>query len=109
MNTAWMVSVVRLREHAVEYDQWGDRVAGGSEFATPLPDALFAPTGGSEPVQAGAAPVISQASIYWRGHAVDVTASDKLVVEGSTYRVDGKPDVWPKGTSAVLKSVEAKP
>lgn len=106
---AWVVPVVRLRESERQLDQYGDPIAGsGSTASTPLPDGLFAPGTTSEPVAAGAAPVISQPAVYWNGMHPDVLPTDVLVINGTQYAVEGKPSVWPLGLVVTLKAVEEK-
>jgi hypothetical protein len=104
MNTGWLTPVVRIREEDGGTDQYGEPIPG-ADVETDLPSALFAPGGTSEPVQPGAAPVISTPTLYWPGQHPDVTASDRLRVAGVTYQVDGKPAVWPKGLAVTCKGV----
>lgn len=103
----WTVPVTRRRQTAGGVDQYGDPVPG-RWLDEPLPDALFAPGGTSEPVQAGAAPVISTPTVYWPGRRVDIAAADRLVVDGTTWDIEGRPAHWPLGTAATLKTSEGK-
>ena len=41
-------------------------------------------------------------TLYWRGKYPDVRSSDLLRVAGITYRVEGAPARWPKGTVVTL-------
>lgn len=107
MLDAWTVTVVRHRQTPAGVDQYGDPIPG-QWLDEPLPDALFAPGGTSEPVQAGAAPVISTPTVYWPGRRVDIAAADRLVVDGTTWDIEGRPAHWPLGTAATLKTSEGK-
>ena len=50
----------------------------------------------------GSLPVVSQPTLYWRGQHPDIRSSDLLRVAGITYRVEGTPARWPKGTVVTL-------
>lgn len=99
-----LVPVIRVRAADGGVDQYGEPIPGAEE-RTALSPALYAPGGSSEPVQAGTAAVVSEPSLYWRGHHPDVLASDLLIVDGITYRVEGSPARWPKGTVVTLAAV----
>lgn len=100
----WKVPVTRVRVESGGKDQYGDDIPG-VESRVDLPRALFAPGGTSEPVSAGATPVISEPTVYWRGEWPDVVATDLLEIGGTTYRVEGKPASWPLGLKVTLKGV----
>lgn len=106
VTAAWKVKVVRRRQGASPgKDRYGNPRPG--EWAdSPLPDALFAPGGTREPSEPGVAAVVSSPAIYWPGEKVDVTASDRLVVDGAVWQVDGRPAVYPLGTHVTLKGSE---
>lgn len=97
----WRVTVTRLRTVPDGTDQYGEPVPGTRQ-ETPLPPALLAPGGTSEPVTPGAAPVLSAPTLYWAGQWPDVTAADLLRVSGTTWRVEGAPARWPMGTVVTL-------
>lgn len=101
MIAAGLVAVSRLRAGDGGRDQYGEAVPG-PVVETPLPPALFNPGGTSEPVTAGAAPVVSQPTLYWRGQHPDIRSSDLLRITRVTYRVEGAPARWPKGTVVTL-------
>lgn len=101
MIAAGLVAVTRLRAGEAGEDQYGEPVPG-PVVETPLPPALLGPGGTSEPVTTGSAPVISQPTLYWRGTYPDVKSSDLLRIAGTTYRVEGAPARWPKGTVVTL-------
>lgn len=101
MIAAGRVPVTRLRAGEAGEDQYGEPIPGPVAEDS-LPEAFFAPGGTSEPVAAGSAPVISQPTLYWRGQHPDVKSSDLLRIAGITYRVDGAPAMWPKGTVVTL-------
>ncbi len=98
---AWQVPVTRLRTVPGPPDRYGEPGPGGV-VETELPAALFAPAATSEPVVAGAAPVLSAPALYWRGRHPDVTAADRLRVNGTVYRVEGAPAHWPMGLALTL-------
>lgn len=101
MIAAGLVAVTRLRAGEAGEDQYGEPIPG-PVAEEPLPEALFAPGGTSEPVAAGSAPVVSQPTLYWRGQHPDVKSSDMLRIAGVTYRVEGAPARWPRGTVVTL-------
>ena len=107
----WKTPVQRVRTMPGGVDQYGDPLPG-VEVTSDLPPALFSPGGASagfgtsEPVSAGATPVISSPALFWRGEWPDVLASDRLVVHGVKWRVEGRPAIWPRGLAVSLKGVE---
>lgn len=101
MIASGLVDVTRLRAGEAGEDQYGEPIPG-QVVESPLPPALFAPGGTSEPVAAGSAPVVSQPTLYWRGQHPDVKSSDMLRIAGVTYRVEGAPARWPRGTVVTL-------
>lgn len=101
MIAVGLVAVSRLRAGDGGRDQYGEAVPG-PVVETSLPPALFNPGGTSEPVAAGSLPVVSQPTLYWRGKRPDISSSDLLRVAGVTYRVEGAPARWPKGTVVTL-------
>lgn len=105
MRAEWLTPVVRVRTLSGGVDAYGDPVPG-ERVEQELPPALFAPGRTSEPVQAGAMPVITAPTLYWRGQHPDVKARDQLIVGGWPYEVDGEPKVWPMGLEVALKGVK---
>ena len=101
MIATGLVAVTRLRAGDSGRDQYGEAVPG-PVVETPLPPALLNPGGTSEPVAAGSLPVISQPTLYWRGKHPGIRSSDLLRIAGITYRVEGAPARWPKGTVVTL-------
>lgn len=99
--------MTRLRTAPGGTDQYGERVPGET-VEEALPDALLAPGGTSEPVTAGAAPVLSSPTLYWPGQWPDLTAADRVRVGGTVYRVEGRPASWPMGLAVTLAAVEPK-
>lgn len=93
--------MTRLRTVPGGTDQYGERVPGETVEES-LPDALLAPGGTSEPVTAGAAPVLSSPTLYWPGQWPDLTAADRVRVGGTVYRVEGAPAHWPMGLALTL-------
>lgn len=85
---AWQVPVTRLRTVPGPPDRYGEPGPGGV-VETELPAALFAP-------------VLSAPALYWRGRHPDVTAADRLRVNGTVYRVEGAPAHWPMGLALTL-------
>lgn len=84
--------VARLRLEQTGVDRYGDPV--WEEVSEALPDGLFAPGGVEEPAVVGRAVVVSEPTVYWRNLWPDVVASDRLVVRGKTYTVEGEPADW---------------
>ena len=76
MIAAGRVAVIRLRAGEAGEDQYGEPIPG-QVVESPLPPALFAPGGTSEPVAAGAAPVRSAPALArWpRGTVVTLHAA----------------------------------
>lgn len=105
MRAEWLTPVVRVRVEPGGVDEYGDTLPGQRTLLD-LPPALFAPGRTSEPVQAGAMPVVTAPTVYWRGEHPDVKAGDKLVVGGWEYEVEGEPKVWPLGLEVALKAVK---
>lgn len=101
----WFTPVVRVRVESGGVDEYGDTLPGQRTLHD-LPPALFAPGGTSEPVQAGAMPVIVAPTVYWRGEHPDINAGDKLIIGGWEYEVDGEPKAWPLGLEVALKAVK---
>lgn len=101
MIAVGLVAVTRLRAGDGGRDQYGEAVPG-PVVETSLPPALFNPGGTSEPVTAGSLPVVSQPTLYWRNKHPDIRSSDLLRIAGTTYRVEGAPARWPKGTVVTL-------
>ena len=105
---AGIVPVTRLRRAApTGQDQYGEPTPGGWERA-PLPPALYAPAESTEPTQPGARPVITSASVYWRGQRPDVTAEDRLLLDGIEHRIIGRPAAWPTGLHAQVEAIEPR-
>ncbi|WP_160159503.1 hypothetical protein [Actinomyces culturomici] len=102
---SWKVPITRVRDSEATVDQYGEPVPG-APVSEDLPPGLFAPGGTSEPVAAGTDPVVSQPTVYWRGEFPDVDPADRLVIDGRTYEVDGKPGRWPLGLVVQLRLVE---
>lgn len=84
------VSRVRLVQDGE--DRYGEPVF--TTVTTELPPALFAPGGTSEPIEPGREPVVAAPTLYWPRRWPDVMASDRLIVRGETYSVDGEPAAW---------------
>lgn len=105
MRAEWLTPVVRVRVESGGVDEYGDTLPGQRTLQD-LPPALFAPGRTWEPVQAGAMPVITAPTVYWRGQHPDVKAGDKLVVGGWEYEVEGEPKAWPLGLEVPLKAVK---
>lgn len=84
--------VSRLRKVQSGVDAYGDPVF--TEIEEQLPRALFAPGGTVEPRASGREPVVSEPTLYWRGQSPDVLSSDRLVVGGTIFEVQGEPAKW---------------
>lgn len=97
----WRRAVTRLRPTAGSTDAYGDTVPG-PPTTEQLPDALFNPGLTTQPLDAGAAPIVQAPTVYWAGQWPDVTPGDTLVIGGIQYRVEGRPAQWPLGLSVTL-------
>jgi hypothetical protein len=102
-------SVTRLRRVAAGTDRYGSPTF--TESSTAITGAAFAPGGSVEPVEVGRAAVITSPALYFRS-TVDLLATDRVIVRGTTYTVEGDPAVWvspytgeTRGVSVSLKAV----
>lgn len=102
----WKVPVTRIRTSPAGKDQYEEDIPG-EPTPMDLPRALFDPGSSQEPVEAGASPVITKPTLYWRDEFPDVQSTDQILVAGSLFRVEGKPARWPKGLVVELRGVEA--
>jgi hypothetical protein len=84
-------SVTRLRPVASGTDRYENPTF--TDSSTTLTGAAFAPGGAVEPVEVGRASVVTSPSLYFRS-TVDLLATDRVVVRGITYTVEGDPAVW---------------
>ena len=75
-------------------DPYGDPVPG--TYAKKLTLAgRFAPNNPSEPVEVGRNTVITNGTVYARTATVpDVLATDRAVIRGVAYEIDGEIGVW---------------
>lgn len=91
-------TITRLRQEETGRDRYDEPIH--DEVETPIEGAFFAPGGTSEPTVLGAAPVVSEPTCYWRRQWPDIVDTDRLVVRGQTYTVEGFPADWrsPNGT-----------
>lgn len=102
---AGRVPVTRLRRAAAStVDAYGEEVPGPWK-EVPLPPAWYAPGASTEPKDPGAAPVATNAGLYWRGARPDVVATDRLVIDGVTHEVVGDPAPWPAGLHVTVTTV----
>lgn len=101
----WRRPVVRVRTVPGGTDQYGDPLPGEAT-RTVLPDCLFseAPTGVA--VSAGVLATVTEPTAYWEGEHPDVRAGDRLEIEGTEWRVSGRPQRWPKGLAVTLAGAE---
>lgn len=92
----WRVAVVRLRRTEDAVDQYNEPIPG--ELARhKLPDAFFDPSGSDITPAAGEASTSTDPTVYWRNEFPDVRSGDQIEVDGDVWRVDGRPEQWPKG------------
>lgn len=105
MRAEWLTPVVQVRVEPGGVDEYGDTLPGQRLLAD-LPPALFAPGRTLEPVQAGAMPVITAPTVYWRGEHPAIKTGDRLIVGGWEYEVEGEPKAWPLGLEVPLKAVK---
>ena len=102
------VTVVRRRAGAAGKDQYGEALPGTSE-ALELPPGMYAPAVSSEPVGVGSEPVVTPATVYWRGGDIpDIQAEDTLLLDGVLHSVVGRPLSWPLGLQVQVQVIESK-
>ena len=104
---AWGVPIVRLRRGTASTDRYGDHVPGPWEEEA-LPDGLYAPGGSTEPVAASTADTVSRAAVYWPEQWPDVTATDRLRIDGLEHAVTGRPQRWPLGLHVPVEAIERR-
>lgn len=95
MFDRWRVPVSRLRDGDVERDQYGEPIS--QPVPVVLPPGLFAPDGLGVAAGAGESATLSDPAVYWPREFPDVKSGDRLVVDGSEWRVNGRPAKWPLG------------
>lgn len=108
MMHGWEVEVTRLRAPHPQLDQYGEPIGDDAETPTVLPRALYAPGRSTEPVVAGEASVTFAPTLYWRRRHPDVIETDRLLVDGEVFDVDGAPNRWPEGTVVTLRATRRK-
>lgn len=85
-------TVARLRASAT-VDSYGDAVLSwASPTSTPIPGADVQTRTATEDT-ASARPVVREETVLFAPGAVDLTAADRVSVDGDVYTVDGKPEV----------------
>lgn len=92
VNVQKYEAVTRLREGVSGEDRYGNPVF--EELEEELPKARFVPGGMIETVSPGRATVMLNPTLYWRHLWPDVAPSDRLVVRGDVYEVEGEPGDW---------------
>lgn len=90
---AWVGEpVTRRRQEQSGTDRYGNPVYGWVD--TVLPErAAFDPGGTREAVEVGRDPVVTTPKLYFIVHP-DLASTDRLVVRGRVYTVQGDPAVW---------------
>lgn len=107
------VETIQITRAGSATDEYGDPIPG--EYANHLALAgRFAPNNPAEPVEVGRNAVITGGTVYVRDLASppDVLPTDRAVIRGVTYEIDGEIGVWRRNTGfavqfAVKKSREA--
>ena len=85
-----MAHVVRVRRDTAGTDRYGNPTY--SETQTVLGGrSVFTPGGSSEPVEVGRERVVSSPKLLFAGSWPDVRADDRLIVDGRTFTVEGRP------------------
>lgn len=94
-------TVTRLRPGAsTGNDRYGNPIPG-ADVSTPIIGGAFAPGGSIEPVEVGRAPVVTTPKLYFLA-AVDLTEGDRVLVNGTTYTVEGTPADWHSAWGSTL-------
>jgi hypothetical protein len=86
-------SVTRVRPVQSGTDRYGVPVYTDSTVVLEE-RAAFDPGGSREPVEVGRAPVVTNPKLYFRGAIPDLKATDRLIIRGRTYTVQGDPAYW---------------
>lgn len=88
---------IQVRRASSDTDAYGDPTPGEYEDHVLL-DGKFAPSAlssSTEPVEVGRAVVISGGAVYARTPTVpDIVATDRVLIRGSEYEIDGEIGVW---------------
>ena len=96
-NPTWKVSPVRVSGGG--RTDWGQPLP---EDRTELPDALFAPGPSSED-NLLRTDTVRRATLRWPRQQVHLEPEDRIDIDGQEYQVQGYPNIWPLGTTAVLE------
>ena len=89
---------VTIRRASTVMDPYGDEVPG------PFTDHLalvgkVAPSNPAEPVEVGRNTVITGGTVYVRSDTIpDVKVTDRAVIRGVEYEIDGEVGVWRRST-----------
>lgn len=86
---------IQIRRAAAATDPYGDPIPGGYADHVALV-GKFSPNNPAEAAEVGRNAVITGGTVYVRDLASppDVVASDRAVIRGVTYEIDGDVGVW---------------
>jgi len=85
--------VTRIRRTQTGVDAYNNPVY--ADTTTVLAElAAFDPGGSLEPVEVGRAQVVTTPKAYFADQWPDVVVSDRLVIRGRTFTVQGRPADW---------------
>lgn len=85
--------VIRQRREQTGTDRYGNPVYEYEDTALDE-HAAFDPGGSREPVEQGRDPVVTTPKLYFPGTWPDLVESDRVIVRGQTYTVQGTPAEW---------------
>ena len=101
--------VTRRRQQQTGTDRYGNPVYG--DVDTVLEErAGFDPGGSREPVEVGRTQTVTTPKLYFRRQFPDLTPSDKVIVRGVIFDIQGDPADWrsPYGSDVGGLVVELK-
>lgn len=85
--------VTRRRQTQTGVDRYGNPVYSRSDVVL-TERAAFDPGGSREPVEVGREPTITTPKLYFPGATPDLTETDRVIVRGVEYTVEGIPADW---------------
>lgn len=90
----WGEPVTRIRAGTSPGpDPYGNPLPG-VDVQTVIEGAAFDPGGSREPVEVGRTQTITTPKVFFMDAWPDIVESDRLVVRGRTFTVQGRPPAW---------------